>query len=374
VISPLALLLGGFVASEISDARSVSSLATLRHVVAERDLRWTIDPELAWVADRSVRRGLADGTAPSPAELEALLRGRGLGDPWVIPGIATGRGGGDRAADAAGRRLWQIVDRVASRPGVTHAGAAWRTDGTRWMLVALFVRRPVDWIRPVQHAGRIVVRGRVGSAVDTVEVATLGPCAGPARCRAAGVRRRVKAAGGRVAFEVERPAGAGRFVVEVVDPASRTDPVIGWWFFDRGPIEGFDWPGPPSRWLARMRALAKVPPGTTDLALSAAADRHAEMVCRRGRAAHGFGPEDDPGRRARAAGYRGRVGENVAVAATARRAFRNLLWSPSHRRLMLDAGVRRIGRAHRRREGRVCVVQLLGWTDVSKGEPLHEKP
>jgi hypothetical protein len=348
---------------------TTSGAGLLRPILGERGLTWTLDPELSWVADRAARALLRAPDATLGPRIERWARGRGLGDPWILPVAVSGSRAAGPASAAASRALWQIVDRVAAQHGVTHTGAAWAYQGRRWTLVVLFTRRPVDWATPVATGTVVRFTGRVtgGRRAPTetsgdLEIHTLGPSAGPLSCRGPATRRTVEAPGPRIAFEVARPPGPGRWVVEVVRASDPLDPVLGWWFFEREEAVASFRPstGSPGAWLDQLRARARLPAVARDLALTAAAERQAEAVCAGARATHARGSET-PADRARAEGVEGPVAENVAVAGSTARAFENLLWSPSHRRTMLDPAARQVGIAVERAGASVCVVQLFGY-------------
>jgi len=363
-------------AAPAAPAGSTSAPALLRPILRDQGLDWALDPELNWVAERGARARLGGPRARRSAEnsdlgpsLDRLLRQRGLGDPWLLPVVLSGQGAHGPTSTRARQKLWQIVDRVAARHAVTHVGAGWArapagAEGG-WALVLLFTRRPVDWNPPVETGTTVRIGGRVAqpaTGAGPLEVLTLGPCSGPLRCAHPGTRRTLPGSGPSLAVTLERPSEPGRWVVEVVRPGRADDPVLGLWFFDRGdPVPSFrPRRGDPGRWLDELRARARLPELTRDLALTAAAERQARAACAQARATHDDAGAD-PADRARAEGHRGPVTENVAVAGSPARAFENLLWSPSHRQAMLDPDARQVGVAVARSEGRVCVVQVFGY-------------
>jgi hypothetical protein len=346
-----------------NDAPSTSAVSLMRSTLRARELRWSLDPDLAGVAAEAARAALASPDAVGGSLLEARLRRRGLGDPSVLPFAIFGRDAEGPGGAAAARQLGRIVDSVAERPGVSHAAAGWAHGSQGWALVALFSRRPVDWLRPRRQGAAVRFAAAGGRVPERLEVLSFGPCVDPRACRRPVVRRWARRGPEGLAFELARPPGAGRWVVEALDPARPADPVVGWWFFDQGPIAPFRPVGPPERWLVDLRAASRIGPMAVDLELTAAAEHRAADVCREGRALHGTGAHDGPEVRARGAGYTGGVAENVAVASSAHRAFRNLLWSPSHRAQMTDPRATRIGTASVTRAHRTCLVQIFGYAE-----------
>lgn len=344
--------------------------AILQEWLDDRGGGWRLDAALSSVAEEAARAAATGAGLLDARAIDARLRGQGLGDPDHVSIAVSGQTPKNASAGERPAGLWQIIDDVAGRPGFTHAGAGWASRGSQWVFVLIATRRPVEWA-PVETSGSSVrFSTRPGAAVGPegagFEVWSLGPCGSASSCRGPLLRRTVEVRRGAIAFELQRPPGPGRWVVEVVAPPGTRDPVLGWWFFDRGEVPAFSPTHGADRWLSRLRAQARLPPLSTDLALQSAAQAHATAVCDADRATHGFGPaEDGPAARAQTAGFDGLVAENVAVARSARRAFENLLWSPSHRRTMLDPEARWVGRAVVKRDQRACIVQLFGFPDGS---------
>jgi hypothetical protein len=118
-------------------------------------------------------------------------------------------------------------------------------------------------------------------------------------------------------------------------------------------------PSEPDAWWAWQRTALGLPIGRPDSRLARAAARQAAFVCELGRAGHWGRFGETPDARARAEGVFGPVAENVAVARSAARAHRNLMVSPSHRRLIVDPHVEGFGTGLARADDRVCLVQLV---------------
>lgn len=350
------------------DAPLPSAQALLRQAALSEDLAWALDPELSAVSRPLARKALS--RPPTPAAVEHSVRGRGLGDPIILPAVLTGVRPG-RPDDDASRSLLRKVLRgfaaeLQAEPETVRIGGAWARSGSAWALVVLVAHRTVDW--SIETAGRrVVFSGRFLRRASRLQVMSLGPCAAPTRCAHPIALRDVDPRGRSIGFTLDRPPGSGRWVVEAVDPEKKSNPVVGWWFFDEGPVRFMTWPGEPAAWLARLRKETGQPSLVIDPDLVAAAHLHARQTCGEGRASHRSPDDSLPEDRAAATGYRGFVSENVAVSTSSRRAFRNLLWSPSHRRVMLDSTLDSAGTAvHVHDRDRVCLVQMFGRRPVAE--------
>jgi len=181
---------------------------------------------------------------------------------------------------------------------------------------------------------------------------------------------------GRLAVALPPPAGRGRYVFQLVEPTARGPEVAAQWTFVSGRPDGA-WPPAPRRapddaagaraLLEADRARADVAPLAEDPALTRAATAFARTLCAGKVTAHRIRGGDSPDARARAAGYSGRVAENVARAASVAAAHRNLMISPSHRQSALDPAAAHVGlgvAAAPAEDGvgaAVCLVQLFGF-------------
>ncbi|MBI4704666.1 MAG: CAP domain-containing protein [Deltaproteobacteria bacterium] len=95
--------------------------------------------------------------------------------------------------------------------------------------------------------------------------------------------------------------------------------------------------------LAAARDAEHLPPLRRDAGLGAVALAHARDMSQKGRLGHDLGAGSAMARLEAAGVAAGRVGENVASAATVAAAHRALWASPSHRQNMLDESFRRVG-------------------------------
>jgi hypothetical protein len=270
----------------------------------------------------------------------------GLGDPVVWPVVGAGpsrrkllEAAGDRCPDA--------------EPGPTHAGGAWAERGGRWAAVLFFSRRWVDW-GPARWKDGFSVAGTPLGPNQAGRLAWLRGCSSTLLCDRAG-ETPWRPEGSHLRVRL-----AAADVVEVLADTDRGPRVVGLWvrpgFTPRPRV-----PADPVEGWRRLRRLRGLPAGWSSEALHRAAQEHAGVVCRQGRAVHVDDEGQGPAERARRAGWRGPVAENVAVAKNPVRAFGNLLASPSHHRTLVDPEIRAFGFGLVEASDRSCLVQLFGY-------------
>ena len=315
-----------------------------------------LDESLRRAARTHARQLLADEAAATYAHIEAALAKEGLFDAQILPFASVGGGGPERA-----RALLDFAARRALGFGLTHLGVARATRGHHEALVALFARRLVDLpplpktIRGRTHA----LRGRASKAALGLAAYSTDPL-GEVSTLAVAVEGRgfavvlpLSSGPGTYTFEIlattkRGPEIAALFQIAQTAPSRPTaiEPLA-----DRDALLAT---------IERLRKRYRRGSLRAHPALASAAQRHAEAVCRAKLAVHVLPGGDTPRARARAAGYEGPVTENVALADSIGAAHANLLSSPSHRKNLLDAGVRRLGLGLVERGDSVCVVQLFG--------------
>ncbi len=357
----LAVGFAGFAVAERAEAAPSPSIAELSRRVAKLSGA-RVDPALAQAALRHARAVAEDTTRATRTELERAVGREGLADALIVPFSIVG----PRRA-ALDEALLAFTRDTAKGRAPTHVGVALAHRGGRLALVALFSRRLVELAPlPARLAPtRYTLRGRAASE-DPLSAWVLGPCEKTCGAvRAATVVRK----GDVLAVEVDLTR-RGWYLVELfVDGARGPEPAALW----RVAVgQAGAWPGdtvlatPPARQIARARRAADLAPLEASATLSKAAQRHAEAVCRTGLAVHVLKPGDTPTTRARAVGFEGTVTENVAIATTATRAHHNIMWSPGHRRNVMDptAAYVGIGMATRPAAPGVapstCLVELFG--------------
>ncbi|MCB9646350.1 MAG: CAP domain-containing protein [Deltaproteobacteria bacterium] len=298
-----------------------------------------------------------------------------MADTQILPFTAVGNTWEDLTAKA------EAFARDQARPrGPTHLGLGVASGPDGLGLALIFSRRPVALAPlPAQLPARgLAVRGRARQP-ETLTALWLGPCAGGADdgCAGAPTALAVHRPGPReVRIDLPATRRAGRYLFQMLSPGPRGPEVVAAWTFTRGKAAGA-WPPPapraPSEDAAGARALvdaargeADLPPLGVDPALDAAAQAHAEAMCRAKVTGHQLPGGAPPDVRARAAGYRGVVRENVARAQSVGQAHLNLLLSPSHRAALMDPAAEDLGIGVATAPGGEgltesrCVVQLFG--------------
>jgi len=334
-----------FVVGAESDALPETGNALARTLAERCGLELRVDPGLSAAAARHGDALLA-GLDRTPAQ--ALWSG-GLGDPVLWPVVGSG---------PTRRPLLRAAAERCPDPsfGPTHVGAAWSTRDGRWAAVVLYSRRWIEWA-PARWQDTFVVTGTALRPVDAGRVAWLRGCTSELLCdRAEEAPWRPDGSGLRVELNVAD-------VVELLAETDRGPQVVGLWArpgLELRPPSA----GDPERAWRTIRRDRGLPTGRPSRALRAAAQQHAEAVCRHGQAVHVDGAGRRPSDRARRAGWTGPVAENVAVARDPARAMANLLSSPSHHRTLVDPKIRAFGFGRASAEGRSCLVQLFGYRAV----------
>lgn len=311
------------------------------------------DESLSRAAARHLA-SLGSGRAPARlASVRAALRAEGLADAQVLPFAAFAAQAPKLEVEAL-----QFLDARVVERGYTHYGLALGTSAGRTGLVVFFVRRLVE-LPPLPSArAPRALRGLLLSEVSAVEgyfTLTSGEVA-----RAEAKRR------GRD-VRIELPEDEAVESLELIVHTERGPEVAAWVSY--GP-SARPRPAPlrdEAELLAALRDLRAGfgrPPLETSATLARAAAGHAEWVCQSRLAVHRRPDGESPIDRARRAGHRGAVLENLAIAPTLEEAHQNLLDSPSHRANLLaeEASVIGVGLAERTlSSGRMlCLVQLLG--------------
>ena len=255
--------------------------------------------------------------------------------------------------------------------GYTHFGLAHDQRG----VVVLFGRRVVA-VAPIPSSRgqpTIQINGRVPSSAF-LEAWLLGPCLYP-KGYCSGVPSKAElytAVNGQFTARFNTPVRGWWAIELVVDvgfgpevallrrvragakapsPIPNTDQVstIPWQLSDG-----------PKVWIKQLRNELNRPPLKVDQRLSTAAQQHAEKVCQAGWALHKLPGGSRPEDRARAAGFRGRLVENVALASNLKRAWENIVESPAHRHGLLDPTVTHFGFGKTQKKVSTCLVMLLG--------------
>ncbi|MEQ9503576.1 MAG: CAP domain-containing protein [Deltaproteobacteria bacterium] len=329
-----------------------------------------VDPALAQAAQRHARAVAEDTTRATRSELERALGREGLADALIVPFSIVGA----RRA-ALDEALLAFTRDTAKGRAPTHVGVALAHRGGRLALVALFSRRLVE-LAPLParlKPTRYTLRGRAASP-DPVSAWVLGPCRKTCGAVHGATVVREKDV---LAVEVDLTR-RGWYLVELfVDGARGPEPAALWRVAvgKAGKAGKVDpWPGdtvpntPPSHQIGRARRAADLAPLKASSTLVKAAQRHAEAVCRTGLAVHVLKSGDTPTTRARAAGFEGAVTENVAIATTAAQAHHNIMWSPGHRRNVMDPTATYVGIGIATRPAApgvapsTCLVELFGQT------------
>jgi hypothetical protein len=332
---------------------------------AEAESSLARDAGLSRAARQHAREVLADESRARPEAIREALASVGAADLQIVPFAAIGSSAD--AVHSAYRSFYR--ERIVGR-GFTHFGLARAGTGRHRALVALFARRPIE-LEPLPPR------------VDTPSYELHARARGPAPIRAflSGPRGRVallpvERHGDRLRTLVPFGEGPGVYVFELLVDGPRGPEVASLWRVrhrvdrDPGPAEvPTGLPDDVSAALAlldRARARAEQPALRPDARLSRVAAAHARDVCAARLAAHVLPGGVGPDVRVRAAGHRGPVLENVALAESIGRAHVDLMESPSHRRNVLDPAARTVGvgvHAVPPQQGRgrvVCFVQLFG--------------
>ena len=324
-------------------------------------LRW--DASLSKAAEHHAHEILAHPHKARLDQVKKALAREGVADATVLPFSRRGRDE-DGWRTAAERFLRSAAARGFNRFGFSRVE---RDRGIAWVVLAtrrLAALSPL----PRQSGPRgVKLIGRVGGPY---ELLLLSPCRRHPDCSHGRVTRLAQGAAGTFSAHIPPLPPPSRHVLELLVETERGPEVAALWMF------GGPWPAPRAPptggpqdlfdLLAEARRRAQVAPLTADEALERAARGHARSVCAERVAAHVFAETDGPVDRARAAGYPGRISENIAVAADIRRAHQNLMWSPGHRRVRLDPTAVHVGQAvvvGATLEGLarpVCVVEVFG--------------
>ncbi len=320
-----------------------------------------LDPALAEAAARHAREVLADERRATRDRLDAALRIEGLADAQLLPFASIGA-----STEAVREELMKLAETVVRARGMTHLGVAIAEENGKTALAAIFARRLVE-LSPLPRKVKrksLAVRGRVDPKYR-LEALLTGPCDESfVSCTydARTVPHAVK--NGVLAVPLDLSSGPGRYAFELVITEARGPEVAALWTFDYGEIK----PSAPSAASDDLGALIddartrrELAPMEMDPALTTAARAHAKETCETMIAAHVTEKSGDPSARAAAAGFKGRVLENVAIASSVSRAHVNLMKSPSHRRNILDPLAVKGGLAVVKKDGAFCVVELFGY-------------
>lgn len=296
------------------------------------------------------------------SKVKAALRKSGLADTQLLPFSAVG------GPTALKRALRQFVEAEVQGQGYTHFGLGRARGRGGATLSVIFVRRLVALSALPRQLRRaeLEVRG-LALAKMPLQALLLGPCAPD--CPASPVVLPIWRKDRRFAFTLPLPE-PGRYTLELMAKTARGPETAAVWELERGKPRRRR-----PRWrsamsfsqrLDQVRRAAGRRRLHRDPRLKRAALSHAKAVCAADRAAHVLPGEPGPVARARAAGYRGPISENVAIAPTAEAAHHNLMDSPSHRQNRLAEEARRVGIGIVRRAATatqrraVCVVELFG--------------
>lgn len=319
----------------------------------------TVDPSLNEAAARHAREVLADERRANRDHLEGALRLEGLADAQLLPFASIGAD-----AAAADVELLRFVESTVRERGMTHLGLGRAVKDGKSAVVAIFVRRLVE-LSPLPRRVKQktwLVRGRADPK-DQLEALLLGPCdRGLSACgrETRTVAHRFDRGVLSVPLALAEP---GRYAFELLVTRERGPEVAALWFFDFGDARE------PEQQAAlddlgglidRARSDKELAPLELDPALRTAASAHAAEVCKTMIAAHHSTASGTPADRAKKAGYKGRVTENVAIAPSIAVAHANLMKSPSHRRNILDPLASASGLAVVKKDGNFCVVEMFG--------------
>ena len=328
-----------------------------------------LDPSVDGAARLHASDIIKDRNRARWERVKRALRRAGVPDAQFWPVAVIGRS----RMELMGRLRAAVRDQGRVR-GATHMGIGIASQGRETAIVVLFLRRLVQTSPLPKTPTRtgLVIRGRVTQG-RRMEALLMGPCQ-DTKC-AQGVRSlTVHPNVGGWRFSVPPMVGEGTWTLEVmVDTERGPEPAVLWEFFEGVKPAVIVPQGAPRTWVQAFRAEHELAPLKKSSPLAAAARRHAEQVCARRFAAHILRPGVDPQHRARDAGYRGDVTENVAVAPTSADAHRNLLLSPSHRRNLLDPMATDYGMAIATASARPgarpirCWVELFGQPKAAGG-------
>lgn len=319
-----------------------------------------IDPALAEAASRHARDLLGDERRANRDRLDLALRVEGLADAQLLPFASIGA-----TREAVRAELLKFAESTVRARGMSHLGVAIVEKDGKTALAAIFARRLVE-LSPLPRklqSDRLVVRGRTDPKYRLEAILT-GPC-DESFVRCASDARTVvhTLKNGVLTVPLHLSGGPGRYAFELVVTEARGPEVAALWTFDFGAVEKKSAPKRSDdlgALLDEARDEKDLAPLELDEALTKAARGHAEETCATMIAAHVSEKTGDPSARAKAAGYPGRVLENVAIASSIHRAHQNLMKSPSHRRNILDPLAAKAGLAIIRKPEAVCIVELFG--------------
>lgn len=324
-----------------------------------------------WVRDRTLdvaaSAHLRDiERAPERAQTSAvlaLLRRMGEAPSRLRPLAVLGSPG-----EARRERMDRLLTGLAGGNGFTHYGLASSPRG----LVVLLVRRVIA-LQPLPRPrnGELLARGRAPPEAQ-LSAWILGPCPSSNTPECVAPSRAVPVESSRDGFLTRFPVGrAGVWTLElvadvglgpevallrqiVIAPTSENRRSVGTSASDRQDSDTL------TTKLRRFRDAHERPELALEPTLRRAAEAHARGVCKLGWAVHRPPGGSAPEERTRAAGFRGRVVESVAVASNLGRAWANLLHSPAHRNGLLDPTATDFGFAVHRERSQTCLVVLLG--------------
>ncbi|MBI4817003.1 MAG: hypothetical protein HY791_12135 [Deltaproteobacteria bacterium] len=318
----------------------------------------TIDEALNRAALEHAQELLGDGS-PELASLRKSVMKQGSLDAQLLPFAAIGTDPDELASELRAFVRTRVVQRGFTHFGVGVTGSS---DG-RNVCVGVFVRRLVE-LGPMPKSTRareLTVRGvllttspvRAYMTVPSGEVEDL----------------EVRVDQRTVEIPIAFQSGSGKYTLEVLVDGPRGPEVAALWSlgYNAPPPDETKRPPPIAVRVEEGRGLVKTEidrvrkaMGRRPLAEAAllrrAADAHAQRVCETLIAAHVLKEGQGPEARAAAAGYRGKVAENVAVARTLAEAHTNLMDSPSHRRNVLLREARDLGIGVARREAAMPVT------------------
>jgi uncharacterized protein YkwD len=320
-----------------------------------------VDTSLGRAAERHLDEVMADPAKARLDRLQAALQREGLADAQVLP--FTSLGADPKAmADA----LLRFAKTTVSPRGMTHVGVGTIAKDGKLGLAAIFTRRLLE-LQPLPQrkvrAGAFVVRGKAQKHAHLEALLLTGDEI---------LRERIDAVTNDGAFSVTlrfRPDSA-LDVLEILAETERGPEVTALWRFEtegrtpRAPKPTENDAKALFALVARTRSDRDVAPLDANPALDRAARLHAEAVCRSMIAAHVLPDGTSPLDRAKKAGWKGVVTENIAIASSIALAHANLLESPSHRLNVLDPAATTLGIgvvAHPSIPSTYCAVELFGF-------------
>jgi hypothetical protein len=306
----------------------------------------------------------------------------GLGDAQVLPFASLGP-----SLSELEESLEVFKKAHTSSRGFTHFGFASGKDvaSGRFGLVALFSRRLVSTgkLRATVKKKRETVNIFPGADYQVTDAKIVGFLATPkGRIEKFSISRNW--INGQAAMHLGFNDGPGEYIFEIMVDGPRGPEASILWRYNYGDQKSRTRDAPEKlklpdtrstlrALLRRTRTQSKLPLLKENVGLNAAAQAHANQVCKQRLAAHILPGGDAPGERIRKHGFQGLVSENVAMAQTVGRAYQNLLQSPSHLANIINPNARELGLGLAYRESQAsssrydqrparswCVVQLFG--------------